>query len=246
MYLDFTDGERLDGVGAFDSEFPREVSVVISQIGIGVARDIDRMIGMRPLPIQEAVWSRISEVMEEFNGLLDPLQLLAFVDHNLAMLQDGDGFGVIPSRSWTYPDGYTQYGHYSEFARGRSFNTFGVVMLKYVYDERGKAPYCLIDHVQGIRQSDYDIANDGFFKTNPLERMAEHVIRGSIPLLEGGWKLALKVDESLFSLGVRDRFFESKPQQVLARGSDMPGVALPRNLYELNPNRKRVKEILGA
>lgn len=254
MYLDFVDDEELEIDGLGNGYFTPDISRIIKLVGVDVARDINRMIEMRPLPIQMAVWSRVSEALGELNGSIDDSQGKAFVDHNLAMLQGGDRFEVIPSQSWTYPDGYSQTGNYYEFSRGRSFYTFGVVMLKYVYDVEDGVPYCLIDHVQGIRQSDYDLENDNFFKTNPLERMAEHVIRGSIPLLDGGWKLALKVDEALpmlrressFSLGVRDRFFESKPKQILATGSDMPGVALPRKLYELNPNRRRVKEILGS
>lgn len=252
MYLDFTDGGMSDVDGLGDDECSPDISRVISLLGLAIARDISRMVERRPLPIQEAVWDRVAATMEELDGSLEYEQKKAFVDHNFAMLQGGDGFDVIPGQSWTYPDGYSQSGNYYEFSRG--CDTFGVVMVKYIYDVEANVPYCLIDHVQGIRQPDYDLEHDPFFKSNPLERMAEYVIKNSKPLLDGGWKLALKVEEALpilrrdspFSFGVRDRFFESKPKEVLAKGVDMPGVALPRKLYELNPKRKRVQQILGV
>lgn len=265
MYLELIDKEITAGGFDYlndDREFGWEIDKVIELMGVEVAREIDLVLATRSLPVQQAIWSRIAQVLAELDRFIDGEQKRAFIEHNFAMLRGDNGVAVDPCSLWTYPDGYTQYGNYHEFYRGASqrvlfmghVDTLGVVMLKYIYDVEAKVPYCLIDHVQGVRQSEDDISRDPFFEINPLERMAEHVIRGAIPLLNGGWKLALKADDTFpmlkrdspFSFGVRDRFFESKPKKISAKGADMPGVALPSKLYELNPNRRRVKEILGA
>ncbi len=253
MYLELTDSGMSDVECLFNGKSSPDSSLVVDLLGLKVVRDINRVVEMRPLPIQRAVWDRIITTIEGLDDYLDGEQKKSFVDHNLSMLRGEESFDVIPGQSWTYPDGYSQRGNYYEFSRG-GYDTFGVVMLKYIYDIEANVPYCLIDHVQGVRQSDYDLKHDPFFVTNPLERMAEYVIRNSIPLLDGGWKLALKVEEALpmlkrdspFSFGVRDRFFWSKPKEILAKGLERPGVALPNKLNELNPDRKRVKQILGT
>lgn len=200
--------------------------------------------------VQAAVWTRVARTLRTMSDDFQEPERKALVDHTLAMMGGGPDFQVIPRQSWIYPDGHRREGDFYMFARGPVY--FGEVMLKYAYDVRNQKPYCLIDHVQGIQQDQHPDPKS-FFGVNVLEGMAAYVIEKSKGLIDDGWWLALKAEKlpmsgksAPYSMGVKDRFFDSKPRDAELKSTTLPGVALRSVIYDLNPNRKRVREILGS
>ena len=213
-------------------------------------REIERSVEMENANVQAAVWTRVARTLRTMSDDFKEPERKSLVDHTLAMMDGGLDFQVIPRQSWIYPDGHRREGDFYMFARGPVY--FGEVMLKYAYDVQAQKPYCLIDHIQGIQQEEYPDPKS-FFGVNVLEGMAAYVIEKSRGLIDDGWWLALK-SETLpmsrmaapYSKGVKDRFFDSKPRDVELKSTTLPGVALRSVIYDLNPNRKRVREILGS
>lgn len=215
----------------------------------GVIRDIERSTEMESDKVQAAVWTRVARTLRTMSDDFKEPERKSLVDHTLAMMGGGLDFQVIPRQSWIYPDGHRREGDFYMFARGPVY--FGEVMLKYAYDVQARKPYCLIDHIQGIQQNEYPDTK-GFFGVNVLEGMASYVIEKSRGLIDDGWWLALKAETlpmsrmaAPYSKGVKDRFFDSKSRDVELKSTTLPGVALRTSIYDLNPNRRRVQELLG-
>ncbi|MCX6735055.1 MAG: hypothetical protein NTZ25_04090 [Candidatus Peregrinibacteria bacterium] len=213
-------------------------------------REIERSVEMENAKVQAAVWTRVARTLRTMSDDFKEPERKALVDHTLGMMAGGPNFQVIPRQSWIYPDGHRREGDFYMFARGPVY--FGEVMLKYAYDVQAEKPYCLIDHIQGIQQDEYPDPKS-FFGVNVLEGMAAYVIEKSRGLLDDGWWLALKSEtlpmsrmSAPYSMGVKDRFFDPKPREVELKSATLPGIALKTDIYDLNPNRKRVKEILGS
>ncbi|MDP2642466.1 MAG: hypothetical protein Q8P62_01325 [Candidatus Peregrinibacteria bacterium] len=238
-------------IGKYDADPLEKYAQTVEELkGVKTVREINRMVETEPLEAQVAIWRRISDTLgcmsESFSGRDQD----SFIEHSLAMMQGGPNFQVTPSQSWIYRDEYRQSGNYYIFSRGG--HDFGVVMLKYAFDVGEEVPYCVIDHIQGVRRGS-DSNHGPVFPCNVLEGIASYVVEKSRVLIENGWKIALKFDgsdciwegEPVRSLGVRDRFFDSKRKEIRIKSSDGPNTPLRQYVHDLNPRRKRVREILG-